>query len=93
MKKRKKKRRRQQAKVHKFRGVIVAILTSRKLREMNGNELVEKLREFRLEVSKEIASSAVGGTVKNSGRIREAKRTIARILTIQNERRAREVEK
>ena len=56
-----------------------------KLREMNSNELAQKLRELRLEVSKEIASSEVGGTVKNAGRIRESKKTIARILTIQRQ--------
>ncbi|GEM_PF-2192777 len=63
------------------KGCTMAIVRKSKLREMNNNELTEKLRELRLEISKEIAASEVGGTVKNSGRIRESKKTIARILT------------
>ncbi len=59
----------------------MSIIKKSKLREMNDNELTEKMRELRLEISKEIAASEVGGTVKNSGRIKESKKTIARILT------------
>ena len=64
----------------------MAILKSKKLREMNTKELDEKLKELKLELSKEIASSEVGGTVKNPGRIGEIKKTIARILTIRAEK-------
>ena len=71
----------------------MSIIKKSKLREMNNNELTEKIRELRLEVSKEIASSEVGGTVKNAGRIRESKKTIARILTIQHQNEAKEGKK
>ena len=71
----------------------MAIVKKAKLREMNSNELAEKLRELRLEISKEIAASEVGGTVKNSGRIRESKKTIARILTIQHQKKSAEAKK
>lgn len=64
----------------------MAILKSKKLREMNTKDLDEKLKELRLELSKEIASSEVGGTVKNPGRIKEIRKTIARILTIRTEK-------
>lgn len=64
----------------------MAIFRKKKLREMNANELDEKLKELRLEVSKEIASSEVGGSVKSPGRIKEIRRTIARILTIKQEK-------
>ena len=64
----------------------MAILKTKKMREMSTKELDEKLKELRLEISKEIASSEVGGTVKNPGRIREIKKTIARILTIKKEK-------
>ena len=37
-----------------------------------------------LELSKEMASSEIGGSVKNPGRIHEIKRTIARIKTAEN---------
>ena len=58
----------------------------RKLKELSDKELNDKLREFKLELSKDRASSEIG-TVKNPGRISEMKRTIARIMTILNERK------
>ncbi|HLD85025.1 MAG TPA: 50S ribosomal protein L29 [archaeon] len=64
----------------------MAILKSKKIREMSDVEIREKIRELRLEVSKEKASSEVGGTVKNPGRICESRRTIARMLTIQHQK-------
>jgi large subunit ribosomal protein L29 len=54
---------------------------------MSEKELDEKLRELKLELSKDIASSRVGGRVKNPGRIREIRRTIARIKTITKEKK------
>lgn len=59
----------------------MAILKSRKIKELNEKELAEKLKELYLELSKEMASSEIGGSVKNPGRIREMRRTIARIKT------------
>ena len=62
----------------------MAILKSKKIRNMTEKELTEKLNELRLELSKERASSEIGGTVKSPGRIKEIRKTIARILTIKN---------
>jgi large subunit ribosomal protein L29 len=67
--------------------MIMAIIKIKKIRELNEKELDEKLRELRLEFSKEKASGEVGGTVKSPGRMKELKRTIARILTIKAKRR------
>ena len=50
------------------------------MREMTDKDMSEKLREFRLELSKEMGSSEIG-TVKNPGRIKELRKTIARMLT------------
>jgi len=58
----------------------MAILKMKKIREMSDKELDEKQREIKLELSKDKASSEMG-TVKNPGRIREMRRTVARILT------------
>jgi len=58
----------------------MAILKMKKIRELGEKELEERLRELKLELSKEKAASEIG-TVKNPGRIREIRRTIARILT------------
>jgi large subunit ribosomal protein L29 len=46
--------------------------------------LVNKVKELRMELAKERSSAAVGGTVKNPGRLREIRRTIARINTYLN---------
>jgi len=54
---------------------------------MSDNELKKKLSELRLELSKERGQVAMGGTVKNPGRIRELRKSIARILTILRERK------
>jgi large subunit ribosomal protein L29 len=57
----------------------MAILKMKKIREMNDKEISEKLKELRLEISKDRASSEIG-TVKNPGRIKEMRRTVARIM-------------
>ena len=67
----------------------MAIIKRKKLHEMSSKELDEKLKELRLELSKDIASSEVGGSVKSPGRIREMKRTIARILTMKKRKEKR----
>ncbi len=61
--------------------ILMAILRMKQIKEMKGPELEEKMRELKLELSKERASSEIGGTVKNPGKIKEIRRTIARILT------------
>ena len=62
----------------------MAILKSKKIAEMSEKDLTEKKRELQLELSKEMALSEVGGSVKNPGRIKEIKKTISRILTVQS---------
>ena len=67
----------------------MAIIKMKKMHEMNEKELDEKLSELRLELSKERASSEIGGTVKSPGRIGEIRKTIARILTEKKMRRVK----
>lgn len=64
---------------------MMAILKAKKIKAMPAAEAAEKLRELRLELSKEKAASNVGGTVKNPGRVRELRRTIARLLSMKKE--------
>lgn len=59
----------------------MAIFKMKKLREMSNDELTNKLAELKLELSKELAASEIG-TVKNPGRIKEIRKTIARIKTL-----------
>lgn len=56
------------------------------VRDMTDKELGEKLKELKLELSKDRAAAEIG-TVKNPGRIGELRRSIARILTEQSRRR------
>ena len=53
----------------------------REMRKLGDAQLAEQLRDARLELAKERAASEIG-TVKNPGRIRSVRRTIARIQTI-----------
>ncbi|MEM2907875.1 MAG: 50S ribosomal protein L29 [Candidatus Hadarchaeales archaeon] len=52
---------------------------------MSIEEMRAKLRELRAELARERAVAAAGGSLENPGRIRELRRTIARILTIMKE--------
>jgi len=51
---------------------------------MEKAELMKRLSDFRLELAKEKSQIAVGGSPSNIGRIREIRKTIAKILTILN---------
>ena len=64
--------------------IIMAILKKKDLKEMNEKQVDEKLRELRLELTKERGSIEVGGSVKNPGKVREIRKTIAKILTKKN---------
>ena len=64
----------------------MAILKAKKIREMNEKDIAEKMKELHLELSKEMASSEIGSSVKNPGRIHEIKKTIARIKTIEGKK-------
>ena len=69
---------------------LMAILKKSKIREMSDKEKEDKIRELRLELFKEKGQADVSGTVKNSGLIKETRRTIAKIKTSQ---KAMELEK
>jgi large subunit ribosomal protein L29 len=67
----------------------VISLRARDLRDLTDDELVRKLADTRQELFNLRFQSATGA-LENSARIRLAKREIARILTVQNERRTLE---
>jgi len=64
----------------------MAILRPKEIRKMNDDEIDKKAEELKLELSKKKAQIIVGGAPENAGRIREIKRTLARILTIKKEK-------
>lgn len=56
----------------------MAVLKSKDIKKMNEKEIEEKVKELRMELIKNQVASNKGGKIK----IREIKRTIARLLTI-----------
>lgn len=55
------------------------------LRKMKNEDLNKKLSELRLELLKEQGNVKTGRPIKNPGKIKQIKKTIARILTIKRE--------
>ncbi len=65
----------------------VAILRPKEARALSLEELNEKLKALEAELRSEIGAVASGTAPKNPGKIREIRRTIARIKTIINEKK------
>jgi len=63
------------------------ILRVKEIRDMPPEERVKKLNEFRTELLRLKTMVKAGGTVENPARIRELRKTVARILTIENEQK------
>jgi large subunit ribosomal protein L29 len=59
----------------------------KELRELTDEELNKRLAELKLELLKEQGNVKMGRPIKNSGRIKQIKKSIARILTIKQERK------
>jgi len=64
----------------------VAILRPSEIRDLSVDEMMAKIRELRAELARTRATAAAGGSLENPARIRELRRTIARILTIMKEK-------
>jgi len=65
----------------------MAILRIKDIRKMDDKELEKHIRNLNLELSKERANIHIGASVSSPGRLREIRRTLARIKTIKNEKR------
>lgn len=48
---------------------------------MQKSELQKRLSELRLDLAKERGQIVIGGAISNPGKLREVRKTIARILT------------
>jgi large subunit ribosomal protein L29 len=62
----------------------LAILRKRELKQMLPEERTKKIAELRAELTTIRTQVKSGGTVDNPSRVRELRRTIARLLTTQN---------
>ncbi len=65
-------------------------MKAKELRELGAEELAQKIRETRDEVSKMRMRKGSGVVVENYGKIRGMRRDVARMLTIQSERARKE---
>ncbi len=63
----------------------MAIVKAKEVRGMSDDQREKQLNDLKNELLKERAITSTGGAPENPGRIRELRRTIARILTIQKE--------
>ncbi len=62
----------------------MAILRKRELKQMLPEERKKKISELRAELTTIRTSVKSGGTVENPSRVRELRRTVARLLTAEN---------
>ena len=65
----------------------------KEIRGMDKNMADEKMAELKKELVKVNAQVAIGTAIKNPGQIRKIKKTLARIITIEQEKRAKKEEK
>ncbi|MCD6145451.1 50S ribosomal protein L29 [ANME-2 cluster archaeon] len=65
----------------------MALLRSEEIRNMSLHEMLDELESLRMDLIRERALVSTGGAPENPGLIRELRRTIARIKTIQKEKR------
>ena len=61
------------------------ILRMREIRSMSSEERRRRLNDLRAELVRLRTMVKAGGSLENPSRIRELRRTIARILTVENE--------
>lgn len=65
------------------------ILRIKEIREMSSEERMKKLRELKTELVRLKTMIKAGGAVENPSMIRELRKAIARILTIEKEEKAK----
>jgi len=63
----------------------MAILRLKDIRDMSSEERRDKVTEFRTELARLRTMVEAGGSIDNPTRIRELRKTIARLLTIEAE--------
>ncbi|RLI96239.1 MAG: 50S ribosomal protein L29 [Candidatus Aenigmatarchaeota archaeon] len=64
----------------------MAIIRTKDVRKLGDKDLDKKLNELRLELTKERANIAIGASATSPGRIKEIRKSIARIRTVKNQK-------
>jgi large subunit ribosomal protein L29 len=65
----------------------MAIFKTTEIRNMNDGEIAEELTKLEMDLIRERGIVTAGGAPEKPGRIRDIRRTIARIKTVQRERK------
>ena len=65
----------------------MAIFRAKDVRELSDVELQEQMGKIKLELIQHYGKVSAGGSTENPGRIKELRRTVARMMTEQNRRR------
>jgi len=63
------------------------ILHLKEIRDMSSEDRIKKADELRTELQRLKTMIRAGGTVENPARIKELRKAVARIMTIENEQR------
>jgi large subunit ribosomal protein L29 len=63
------------------------IMRVKEIRDMPSEERMKRLNEFRTELLRLKTMIKAGGTIENPARIKELRKTVARILTIEHEQK------
>ncbi len=66
--------------------IFMVLIRKKDIRNMSEKDMEKNINEFKLELAKEKANVAIGASVTSPGRIREIKKTIARIGTVKREK-------
>ncbi len=64
----------------------MAILRLDEMRKMEEKDLNSKITELRIELAKEKANIRIGASVSSPGRLKQIKKTIARVETLKKEK-------
>ncbi len=67
----------------------MAIIRSSEIRQLSDIELQEQMEKLRIELIQHYGKVSAGGSTENPGRIRELRRTVARLMTEKNQRRVK----
>jgi large subunit ribosomal protein L29 len=64
----------------------MAIINKQEFKNMDKGDLIAKFKELKIELIKENAQIAIGTTPKSPGKVRQIKKSIARMLQLLNEK-------
>jgi len=65
----------------------MAILRAKDVQQLSDVELQEQMEKIRLELIQHNGKVSAGGATENPGRIKELRKTVARMMTEKNRRR------